>query len=261
MERSPTPPRRYGEKEVGKILKRATELQRDLPGGAVGSGLSLAELEEIALEAGIDPRHLRRAALELEEGELGPGGWDRVVGDQLTLVREAAVPGELDEEGFEGVVAAVQVNAGDQGQPSLLGRTLTWQAETPSQSRTLQLVVTSRDGETRVRIEERLHQFAGGLFGGTVAGGGIGLGLGVGAPVAKFLGSVLVGVSVPLATLTLSYVAAREIYRAYVRGRRRALDRLLAAVVHEVERSVRPALSPGPSEPAPPTRHRSDTNG
>jgi len=47
--------------------------------------------------------------------------------------------------------------AGEFGQPSLLGRTLTWRAETSSKLRTMQLVVAPGNGETHIRLEERLH--------------------------------------------------------------------------------------------------------
>ena len=43
--------RRYGDKEVGLILKRAAELQRQEPAaGTEGGGLTLTELEEIAVD-------------------------------------------------------------------------------------------------------------------------------------------------------------------------------------------------------------------
>lgn len=63
----PSPPARlYDEKEMRRLLERATELQKEEGSTPVpGGGLSLAELEEIAGEAGIDPRYLRRAAAEL----------------------------------------------------------------------------------------------------------------------------------------------------------------------------------------------------
>ena len=62
-------PRLYDEKEVGRLIKRATELQREEPmRAAVSGGLSLDELADIAAEAGIDPRYLRRAALEMDSG-------------------------------------------------------------------------------------------------------------------------------------------------------------------------------------------------
>ena len=156
MTDQPNLPRVYGDKEIGQILKRATELQDEEPSAPSSSGLTLRELEEVAVEAGIDPRFLQRAALELNTGPTEPGFWGKVVGDELVLVRETTVPGELNDDGFEHVVSVIQMGSREHGQPSLFGRSLTWRAETPSKTRTVQVTVTSRDGQTHVRLEENL---------------------------------------------------------------------------------------------------------
>ena len=127
-----------------------------------------------------------------------PEGWERVTGERLTLMQESVVTGELTEEGFERVVEAIQRTAQEHGQPSLLGRTLTWQAETAGKTRTIQATVTSRDGQTYMRVVERLHQMASGLFAGTVAGAGVGLGMAAGVPLAiNVLGSGLLAFAFP----------------------------------------------------------------
>ena len=65
-------PRVYGEKEIGQILKRATDLQHEEPSAPSAAGVTLAELEDIAAEAGIDPVYLRRAAMEVDSGVADP---------------------------------------------------------------------------------------------------------------------------------------------------------------------------------------------
>lgn len=233
-------PRRYDERQVARILERATEIQRQEPARAAGGGLSLGELEEIAIEAGIDPRHLRRAALELDTGEIERSLGARLAGEQLTLAFERLVPGELPEEGFERCVGVIQQHSREHGQPGLLGRTLTWRAETASKSRSMQVTVGVRRGETHIRVEERLHQLASGLVTGTTVGGGVGIGIGVGLPLGlKALGSVLFATAFPLGVVAVAFVAAREIYRRVVRSRRTALLELLDAVADEVEASIR----------------------
>jgi hypothetical protein len=233
-------PRLYDEKEVGKLLERATELQREDPARAgVTGGLSLAELEEIAAEAGIDPAFLRRAAAEMASGARSAEGWERVTGERLTLVREAVVPGELDPTGFERVAEAIQVNASESGQPSLLGRTLTWHAETAGKTRVVQVIVTSRDGETHIRAAERLHQLASGLFAGTVVGVGTGVGIGAGLPLAlAIFSSPLLAVALPVGVTGLTLMACREIYRRIVRGRERTLSELVDAVVEAARSAI-----------------------
>lgn len=97
------------------------------------------------------------------------------------------------------------------------------------------VVVSARDGETEIRIEERLHRFAGGLFGGGVGGFGTGVGLGVGLRVGlEVLGSALFATVFPLAVIGMAYIGAREIYRAVVRRRRRVIGELLDRLVAEV---------------------------
>jgi len=232
------PARVYGEKEIGRILQRATELQHDEP-TAPPAGMTLAELEEIAVEAGIDPRLLRRAARELDTTRTDGSIWTKVVGDEVVLVRETTLTGELEEEGFERVVAAIQMSSRDHGQPSLLGRTLTWRSETPTKTRTMQVVVTSRDGATHVRLEENLTQTAVGWMAGMTAGAGVGVGLGVGLPIGiELLGSMAFAIAAPIGTAILSYIAARAIYRALVNSRRSALDRFFDVVVEEARAAI-----------------------
>lgn len=232
------PPRVYGDEEIGRILKRATELQRREP-TAPPAGVTLAELEEIAAEAGIDPTYLRRAALELETGTADPTIMTRLAGEELVIVREVTLPGELAEDGFERIVTAIQTSSREHGQPSLLGRTLTWRAETAGNTRTIQIVVTSRDGRTHVRAEENLTQMASGLFGGITAGAGLGIGLGVGLPIGiEVLGSALFATAAPIGAVALAYMASRGIYRTVVGRRRRAVDDLFARVVSEAKTAI-----------------------
>lgn len=233
-------PRLYDENEIGKLLERATALQREDPvRTAAPGGLSLAELEEIAAEAGIDPRFLRRAAAEMASGASSPEGWEHVTGERMTLVQEAVLPGELGPDGFERIVEAIQRTAQESGQPSLLGRTLTWTAETPGKTRVIQATVTSRDGETHLRVVERLHQMASGLFAGTVVGGGVGLGLGAGLPFAlNVIGSGLLAGLFPLATIGLTLIGCREIYRRIVQRRDVAIRAMLDAMVVAAQQGI-----------------------
>jgi hypothetical protein len=232
-------PRVYGDEEIGRILKRATELQHREPTAPSSAGVTLAELEEIAAEAGIDPAYLRRAAMEVDSGVADPSFWARVVGDDVMIVRDVTLPGELDSDGFERIVATIQAASREHGQPSLLGRTLTWRAETSNKTRTIQLVVSSHAGQTRVRLEENLTQTAVGLFAGITTGFGVGAGLGVGIPIGlEVLGSTLFAAVAPFGFVGLSFVASRAIYRALVGRRRRAVNELFDRTVAEAQAAI-----------------------
>lgn len=231
-------PRLYGDEEIGRILKRATELQHREP-TAPTAGVTLQELEEIASEAGIDPACLRRAAMELDTGRGRPTLWSKLLGDHVGLVRETTLGGEVGDDDFEGILATIQATAKEHGQPSLFGRTLTWRAETAGKTRTVQVVVTSRDGTTHVRVEENLTQMASGIFGGVMGGGGVGIGIGVGLPVGiEVLGSALFATLAPVGVVGLGYVAARSIYRTVVSRRRRAMNTLFDGIVEATKTAI-----------------------
>ncbi len=237
-------PRRYDDDEVARILKRATEIRRDqrLPVPSLqDEGLTLRELEEIAAEAGIDVAHLRQAALEVDTGADHLGPMERFVGGPLTVVHEAVVEGELDEEGFEAVLADLQKGLGEFGVPSLMARTLTWKNEpTKNGGRSTMATISSREGRTTLRIEESYQQVAGGLQGGLTAGGGVGLGVGLGVPLAQAAGSVALGIAFPIGALIAAYVIARGSYRGYVNKRGRKIAEVLARLVEAAEREARP---------------------
>jgi hypothetical protein len=239
-------PRVYGDQEIGRILKRATELQHAEPTMSASAGVTLTELEEIAA-------YLRRAALEIDAGMADGSFWTRVTGAELMLVREATLHGELPDSGFERIVTAIQSASREHGQPSLLGRTLTWRTESSSKTRTMQIVVSARDGHTTVRLEENLSQLAAGLFGGTTTGVGVGLGVGLGVPAGAALGSVALAVAAPVGVIALSYLASRSIYRGVVARRTRAVDDLFDRAVTEARDCIESARLDTPSIPPAPS--------
>jgi hypothetical protein len=244
------PRRRYGEKEVGLILKRATELQQQAPELTEGSGLTLKELEEIASEAGIDPRFLRDAAAELETHGPMPEGLERWLGGPVLVELERRVPGEIPEDDWDDVIHEIGRAAGGQGHPSVIGRTLSWVLSDPNRQRYLQVTLTSKGGETVIRIEERMQQLAGALFGGIVGGGGLGIGLGIGVGVGSAMGSTLFATAFPIGLLVGSYALARQIFGGTSRNRRRALLTLLDRLTEMVEPPKR-IHGPGPKPPQP----------
>jgi hypothetical protein len=233
------PRRRYGDKEIGLILKRATELQKQEPtSSAERGGLTLAELEEIGAEAGIDPRLLRRAAAELDAGAVGATaeGLTRLVGAPLAIQYDRTLPGELTEADFMSLVPEIQKVAEGHGHAGLLGNTLTWQSRTDEGGRSLQISVSSRDGRTQILISERLGQHAGALFGGLVGGvgGGAGLGIGLGVGLGA-LQSALFAVAWPVGVVVGSFTLARSIYRSTFKRRHRLLRGLLDRLTERVE--------------------------
>jgi hypothetical protein len=90
--------KRFTDREIGLILRRAVELEEGSPSSGLPSarGLTLSELQEIAKEAGIDPGMVGRAVAEIDSRRgleprslWGPSGVRREV---------RTVPGEMARE-------------------------------------------------------------------------------------------------------------------------------------------------------------------
>ncbi|MDH3297786.1 MAG: hypothetical protein OEM23_02535 [Gemmatimonadota bacterium] len=242
------PVRRYGDSEVASILKRATELQRAEPSAADPEGLTLAELAEIAREAGIDPDLLRRAAAEIESRTPESTLVEKLAGAPMKISVERTVPGELAPDRFDGIIPLIQVATDGQGTASAVGKTLTWSSRTDTNSAGQQVLVASRDGETLIRVEETYTGLASAMFGGIVGGVGVGAGVGAGGALAGILGSAVLGITLPLAVLGGSYAGARAIYSRTVRRREaaavRLVDEIAAYATGETARELGPASSP-----------------
>ena len=110
----------------------------------------------MATDVGIDPRYLRRAAAELEVGGVSTL-WTRLAGAPVSFVLERTVRGELSESAFEDLVPLMQSAAIGQGNASAVGKTLTWSSRSDSDTSSQPVLVSSRNGETMVRIEERVE--------------------------------------------------------------------------------------------------------
>jgi hypothetical protein len=244
MTPEPSSSRRYSDKEVRALLKRASELESQasaLP--APVEGPTLSELEAIAEEAGINPLAVRRAAREMDAGgrTVAPSSpvSSAVLGAPLSVQLERVVQGNAPDSVLERLLPALHRASGGTGNPSLLGRTLTWQSAIPQSARALQVTVSAGSGGTHILIEERYGNLAGGLFAGLVGGGGGGIGLGVGVGVGVgALGSALFATLFPLAAIGGSFLLARSIYGSFVRKREAVLGRLMEEMVAVLEAGV-----------------------
>lgn len=214
--------RRYSDKEVALILQRAAEMSQAKSTG----GMTAAELERVALEAGIDPSAVRLAAEEVARGEARSGGLgEALLGGPVGLRYVFELDGEIAEEHHEALLAAVQRNLDVNGVLNIAGRTFSWQSS--SQNRSLLVQVAPVRGKTVVRIEERLGALLGGIYGGV--GGGVGGSL---APLAGVGAGFLLGpVGAVLAvggSLLATYLGTRAIYGGVAKRRKQRLDTLAA---------------------------------
>jgi hypothetical protein len=176
--------RRFDDREVALILRRAAEMQETTPagGGSVQEpGLSLADLEQVAREAGLDPTLIHRAAAELDSRPV-PQARSGFLGRPTRIDIERTLEGEVPESEFGALVDEIRRTVGDLGNFSTLGSTLAWDSTRGGREarvRRISVTIVPRNGRTVIRIHESLTALAGELGGGLVGGLGGGVGAGV----------------------------------------------------------------------------------
>jgi serine/threonine protein kinase len=241
--------RRYSDSDVEEIVRQAAEEQVAHP---TEQGMSLGTVQQIADEVGISPERVERAARKLESretvqppAESSPGTfW---LGSPTVIGWERVVDGEVTESVYDDIVDEVQATLSTQGQVDRLGRSLTWRTVKPvlGKRRAVQVRVTSRGGQTRIHVQERLGELAVSLYGGILVGGGIG-------GVATILGMGLGWLGVPLEAGLLSavwfpgmYALTRAIFRGVARTKRSDLEELSDRIAAIVAESARGRLEGG----------------
>jgi hypothetical protein len=241
MDDAPDPRhRRYADAETSLILRRAAELQGTAPDPA---GPTLSDLEQVAGEAGIEPRYVRQAAAELAPGSRG------MLSAPGALRLQRVVAGEIDASDFDALLEEIRAATGMAGQASLLGRGFTWTsgaAGHPSPPRAITVSVTALDGTTVVRADESLEQ---------VASTYVGMGL-ASALAGSFGGVALAGGSPSVGVIAAAVAWAGGSALAALRLHRRTAARHhrdLAAILHRIaDRAESLAASAAPSASRPP---------
>lgn len=245
MADSPAAGRKFNEEEVALIIKRAAELQQtEQVAEDTSSALSLAEVEQIAKEAGIDPALIRRAAQSLDRPgseSIRPSPW---VGAPTRIVFERVIDGEISNDDHEALIDTVRRTLGDNGMPSVLGRTLSWSSSYQggrrrNRGRRVDVNVMARGGVTTIRVEEELRDVAGALIGGLVGGGGGGTtGISMGIGMSQFH-SVAIAAMIWFGVAGGFYLLARTIFGNIFEKREKELrglaDRLESQVSDAIE--------------------------
>ena len=226
--------KRYDDETTAEILKRAAELQHE---GVVsvprGDGLTGSELEQVAREAGIDPAFVRRA---ITESDLSTPDTEhsRFLGEVKTLEIGEMLEGEVSPDSIDRMIEEVRRAFADGGNVTRTDRSATWSASralASSRLSNLVVAITARDGQTEIRISERLDNLSSALFLGIfVAGSGMGVAVS-GAIGMGELGAPVVFGAMAVAAVSTCYGTARTLYTRSTRKRRRELQRLLGRMV------------------------------
>jgi hypothetical protein len=139
---------RFDEKEFTLILRRAAELQERDATHAPRSGMTLREIETIAAEAGIEPRHVRLAAQNLSAHT--PTLWRRVTGPATSIHAQRTVAGEYDADALATLVEGAQTELGRPGTARDVLGGLEWMAE--DSFGPVHVTARPRAGETRIQV-------------------------------------------------------------------------------------------------------------
>jgi hypothetical protein len=238
---SPDPAeRKYSERDVAAILRRAAEIQTSKGELSPRSGSSVQDIEQIGAELGLDPGAIRDAVAEFSSG--GSSRQKFLLGGPVGMELDRVFEGEVDDEKWQDIVLAFRKAFGRVGKTSEVGAIREWSGRT-SDLDEIHLSVHSKDGNTRVR---GLSDLSGALFL---------TGLTTGLPgffvtlILLTLRNVEWGVRIALAIGALAGFAAmfRGIFGFMAKRRKIALEGLYERLTEQFEGSPRRQLASQPS--------------
>jgi hypothetical protein len=219
---------RFGTDAAQAIFRRAAEHQEvaQAAARADADGLSLAELQAIGAEAGIDPAYIAAAAAEFSTPEpKDDTPWWYAGPNKIET--ECVVPGTItDGPVWASIVHELRSTFDTDGVATQLANTLEWSFMTQSGESTRVTVAPGPHG-TRIRVVQSMRNAA---QVGPSLGGSFGvMGLILGTLVA--IGDVeptITGLAVILVVLSLVCIGAGiPVYRAYAQRQQRRLDGLM----------------------------------
>lgn len=116
--------RRYKESEVRKILELATRQPTGQGSPAAAGGLTLAEIQSIGVEVGVEPDAVARAAASLESGSIRSPR--RSLGMPIEVAHTVHLPRALTVEEWEQLVAELRSTFRARGKVTAHGHTREW---------------------------------------------------------------------------------------------------------------------------------------
>jgi hypothetical protein len=168
--------RHYDDDEMRDIFDRATRLddeevvgERRESGIPSGHGMSLAELQQIGLEAGIDPSAVARAAAQLEVSSGAEVPTIKQFGVPVSVGRIVDLPRRLAEEEWDSLVVLLRDLFHARGTVSREGSLRSW-----SNGNLQVLMEPTREGY-RLRMRSLSADLRGRLMGGAFMGVGVSL--------------------------------------------------------------------------------------
>lgn len=158
--------RRYTDDEVHAIFERAAARQEEATRAeeASGAGLALEELQEIGVEAGIDPAHIALAASELAvRGASGKKEADEAfLGIPTRIGTSRVIRGHVTDNEWERMVVELRGIFGRDGIAGEIGRVREWTATSSigKFDRPTKVTLTPRGDDTLVTIKQEMRSQA-----------------------------------------------------------------------------------------------------
>lgn len=254
--------RQYSEAEIAQLLRRATELQ-NLDEGSRGAGLSLEDVEQIALETGIDPTYVRAAAADLLRVPVTAGkkGF-HILGAPIYLDAERTVDGTLTDEVWAGIADELSRTYRTSGRSQAVGAGREWTYGGARSLREVRVSATPVKGKTRIRITEEFGREAFLNFFMPIYGFAVIMGLLVGR---GFGMGPEVGIPIVIALVATLFLGLRMVFSTRIRKREQRHQELLDRIQEMVEiadaEGEMDALQASRSSDAPVTAAGSERHG
>jgi hypothetical protein len=158
--------RRFTEEEMRAVFAKAAERQKRAEAIDVGAGLSLAEMQEVAAAAGIDPTHVAAAVAEMAAV---PEPRKTFFGAPVEVTRVRRLPVQVSEDGWARIVSELRRTFNEDGIAGQLGRIREWNAmgRGPRRDLVTRLAIEPDGDGARVTLRQAARDFA---FGFTLAG-------------------------------------------------------------------------------------------
>ena len=230
--------RRYTDDEVALILRRAAELGGET-GPSRSEGLSLAEIQQVAREVGIDPATVARAAAALPTRK--PDRLTAILGGPMYFRLEATMARRASDADLGRILQSIRRAAGRQGRATQVLDSVEWRTSSEREGSQLFVTVTTGDEGTTIEVTGDRQSTAALLY--LVPG------------VAGMIVSLIVGASLEAGWAAGGVIAAgvlggvfflsRTIWSHTGRAFARKLEEIRDAAVQAVERATDEGGEPG----------------
>jgi hypothetical protein len=215
--------RRFDEREVGALIRRAAELKAVASEGG-GDDATLSQIRQAASELGIESEYIERAAAEMGNRGKGHGIW----GGSVSVRQSVTVAGRITADRWPILLQQVRDMTGRVGTPRSVGDGFEWVSLQPDGIH----VSVIPDGEkSRISIHSNIGNWLALSIILPLAGS-----LLIGAAAAGILGWAGAGVGVFVALCTL--LASRAWFARIAKSRDELIAKLFAQLETEIAKPI-----------------------